>query len=108
MKQQRACINCGAPASGASKYCGLPCNKDFNNRRMRRGAQLHDAVMNWRRFRTQPRGKQGMAAVCALASLYIDEDKAAGRNGKYDVPWLTDEEKAKFNNETMDNEQPTA
>lgn len=72
------CRECGAVYTVtdlAQEFCSPFCRVAWNNRARLRGAKLYEAVMTWRVLR-QP---GGFAAVTALVSDFLDEDRAAGR-----------------------------
>lgn len=72
------CRECGAVYTAtdlAQEFCRPACRIAWNNRARLRGARLYEAVMTWRVLR-QP---GGFAAVTALVSDFLAEDRAAGR-----------------------------
>jgi len=72
------CRECGAIYTAsdlAQEFCRPACRVAWNNRARLRGAKLYEAVMTWRVLR-QP---GGFAAVTALVSAFLDEDRTAGR-----------------------------
>lgn len=83
------CKECGTALSEARanqggrkpEYCSTKCRKDFNNRRMTRGAMLVDLLMTDYTDRDHPMRKSGALQKAArrLLSRWRDEDRAAGR-----------------------------
>lgn len=80
------CRECGKPFTQAARgkrkvFCATPCEKRFNNRRMRRGALLYDIFMEGRFNRTQSE-KTARSIAARIAMRFRDEDKRDrdGRN----------------------------
>lgn len=81
---QRTCTECGALHVAAAKhadFCGAPCRKAFNNRRLTRGAELYDLVMVLRHERGVARAMKVWGLICRLAQGFREEDhrERAGR-----------------------------
>lgn len=78
------CLNCGKQfktiRNPATVYaCSEACRKEFNNRRMVRGAVLGDFVMSMRFDRANSKGL--WTTLCALAREFREED-VQQRNGR--------------------------
>jgi len=72
------CRECGAAyrvTDLAQEFCRPACRIAWNNRARLRGARLYEAVMTWRVLRRPG----SFAEVTALVSLFLDEDRTAGR-----------------------------
>ena len=85
MCTEKSCVECGgafnavsrktAAGVNKSRFCGTPCRKKFNNRRMVRGAILYDLSMTMRKDR-----KDGsFGDLCHQISLFLAADREAGR-----------------------------
>lgn len=79
----RCCKECRSPLAADADYradfCGTPCRNSFNNRRMRRGAELYDLFMSLRYERTLAKTLKLWSTICALAQRWREEDREAGR-----------------------------
>ncbi len=78
------CLNCGSRFLAGTRrpeFCGTPCIKSWNNRRMVRGAELYDLMMILRFEREEAYQKKVWSAMTRLARRYRDEDLAE-RNGR--------------------------
>lgn len=76
------CPECGAaPAPSLighnKRFCSNACAKTFNNRRLTRGALLHDLFMTLRYERGLAGRLKVWRAMCRLAAEWRDEDNAA-------------------------------
>jgi hypothetical protein len=88
MIRTATCRECGkpftVPARGKRKvFCMVPCEKRFNNRRMRRGALIYDMFMEGR-FNRAESEKTMRSVMSRIAMRFRDEDKAE-REGR--VSW---------------------
>lgn len=85
MKQPSQCLECGGrmqtTRDGPHVFCSSGCRKSFNNRRMRRGAQLYDLFMAMRHERKEAEGERVWSALCRLAAEWRseDDDQRGGR-----------------------------
>lgn len=68
------CNECGGPC--AKIFCSKECRQVWTNRRMQRGALLHDAALVWRRERKW----HLLTKISRMVDRWVAEDKAAGRN----------------------------
>jgi len=78
------CLECGGPMDGRharAEFCGPPCRKAWNNRRMVRGAELYDLFMAHRFDRARATELGLLGVVNRMASYFRDDDKAA-RDGR--------------------------
>ncbi|PZQ18927.1 MAG: hypothetical protein DI565_00535 [Ancylobacter novellus] len=76
------CPECGgAPAPSLQghnkRFCCSRCSSAFNNRRLTRGALLHDLFMTLRYERGLAARLKVWRAMCRLAAEWRDEDNAA-------------------------------
>ncbi|MCG5240063.1 hypothetical protein ACIU1J_01790 [Azospirillum doebereinerae] len=75
---QNECRECGRaflPTDVQQEFCCPTCRQAWRSRALTRGAKLYEAVMTWRVLR-QP---GGFAAVTALVSKFLEQDRSAGR-----------------------------
>lgn len=83
MARLDACLECGDPFERASgrEFCAPKCRKDWNNRRMKRGAELYDLYMAHRFDRSTALELRVFQAINRMASNFRLEDRAerAGR-----------------------------
>ena len=82
MSRLISCRECGKALNNADRraeFCGSPCRKTWNNRRMVRGAELYDLMMALRFNRAEAKAQNVWSLMCRLASVWMEEDKAAGR-----------------------------
>lgn len=80
---RRACKECGQEfVSGRADavFCGGACRQAFNNRRLRRGAQLYDAAMEYR----DKRERGGLAELTTIIDRFLQQDREAGRVTYFD------------------------
>lgn len=72
------CLECGDAfeATQEAEFCCTGHRKDWNNRRMQRGAQLYDLWMSLRYERGRAKLFAAFTLVSALASAYRKADKA--------------------------------
>ena len=82
----RACTECGSTFLAEARtphaeFCGAPCRKAFNNRRMVRGAELYDLVMALRYDRKLATAFKVWKLICRMAATFHEEDatQRAGR-----------------------------
>jgi hypothetical protein len=80
------CLECDTPFRGRSGqriklYCSAPCRAKFNNRRLKRGAEVYDLLMAVRFDRAAAVEANAWTKLCALCAHYRDEDhrERAGR-----------------------------
>lgn len=73
----KTCLECGAPLNltKPGNFCCREHRKDFNNRRMSRGAELYDLVMELRFNRSEAKRKGTWSLLCARAGAFRDADK---------------------------------
>jgi hypothetical protein len=74
---RRVCLECGDAFESLRTFGGFCCpahRADFNNRRMKRGAELYDLVMAWRYQRALDRLLGLRKLVCRMAQAFRDED----------------------------------
>lgn len=74
-----ACQECGGPAPAKAKFCSPPHRQAWNNRRMQRGGELYDLFMAHRFDRKRAQALRVLQAMNRMASIWNEEDKAAGR-----------------------------
>lgn len=77
----KTCMECGcqipakpARKGPAPKFCNHTCAKQFNNRRMTRGAELYDLLMAGR-FQRDTHAGMWRPTMTLLATHYRDKDK---------------------------------
>lgn len=82
MTHKATCLNCGKVfeslrPKGTVIQCSPACRKEFNNRRMTRGAELYDLMMAVRYDRAEATESALWSKACALMAHYrADDDKA--------------------------------
>lgn len=74
------CLNCGkaiesARPAGTVIHCSIPCKREFNNRRMTRGAEIYDLMMAVRYERETATEQALWSKACALLAHYRSEDE---------------------------------
>lgn len=79
-----ACGECGkpfAPRIRDQSFCTRECKQTFHNRGIQRGNRLYPLVYRWRALRSSDPDASNAAfsQLCAQLSLWIDEDRRAGR-----------------------------
>ncbi|RWQ35508.1 MAG: transcriptional regulator [Mesorhizobium sp.] len=83
MPRLDACLECGEPFERAPsrEFCSVKCRKDWNNRRMKRGAELYDLYMAHRFDRANAKDLRVFQAINRMASNFREEDRTerAGR-----------------------------
>lgn len=95
-KFNRECQDCGdkfGTDRGNAKFCSDTCRKAFNNRRMKRGAELYDFYMMIRYERSATMRDGTLQANVAkgmmekLGELYREADKTnrGGRKSWFDI-----------------------
>jgi hypothetical protein len=81
----KVCKECGTSLAAVRDYraefCGTPCRKNWNNRRMTRGAELYDVFMTCRYARGFAKLKGLWTIMCRMGSIWRgeDHDSRAGR-----------------------------
>lgn len=80
-----ACQECGGPAPLKARFCSPAHRQAFNNRRLQRGAEIYDLFMAHRFDRKQAQQLRVLQAMNRMASLWNEEDKAAGRRSWRDT-----------------------
>lgn len=93
-----ACLECGYPASSAAsnaEFCSPGCRKDWNNRRMKRGAELYDFMMVLRFERGRAKALRLWTMMCRLVAIFREEDRTQ-RSGRrsWSIPEQVMEKKA--------------
>lgn len=78
----RLCAECGQPFTARRHdqlFCSGPCRFEDHNRAMKRGREAYRAMYHWRLG--QGKGQRGslIGTISAMAKLWVDEDRAAGR-----------------------------
>lgn len=74
----RQCLECGAPLGHLRKpgnFCCREHRKDWNNRRLVRGAEVYDLLMEYRFNREAAKAKGTWSLLCARAGAFRDADK---------------------------------
>ena len=79
-----ACLECGGaytPRQSDAEFCGTPCRKTWNNRRLVRGAEMYDLVMALRWDRAVASGLHVFTALSRMAGGFRRDDigERAGR-----------------------------
>lgn len=72
-----ACLECGGPYTprqADAEFCGQPCRKAWNNRRLVRGAELYDLVMALRWDRAVASTLHVFTALSRMAAGFRRED----------------------------------
>lgn len=85
------CPECGKtfPQTRAGKvYCSSACRVTFQNLCLTRGKSIVPLLVTWRRHREAPIGKTALRELCRIASMYIEEDRADGREAAIQVEAL--------------------
>lgn len=86
MVQCRECGNEYTPRTGRGRtnavFCARECAQTFNNRRLRRGAELYDMFRVHRRERSASKRLGVWSIMCSLDTRWQEEDDAAGRETK--------------------------
>lgn len=82
----RLCRECGCELKPLglkpqAAFCGPAHRKQYNNRRMIRGAELYDLMMSNRFQREDAKNLNLLSVMSNLTRAYRDADKAA-RNGR--------------------------
>jgi hypothetical protein len=87
----KPCRECGemifAAQRGTREFCSSLCRSMFNNRRLRRGGQFYDLVMEWRFRMTADTPTGAQSLLCRMAAAFKAEDDRdrAGRQSWDDV-----------------------
>ena len=74
---QRACMECGKPytaLTAKSEFCGGRCRGVFNNRRLKRGAEFYDLIMDMSYNRKEARKLNTFTKIGRLAFYFREED----------------------------------
>ena len=74
----RDCLDCGTAfqaGHSTSLFCAPACRQAWNNRRLRRGAELYDLFMAFRFDRPLARALRVLSMLNRLASNFRDEDR---------------------------------
>jgi hypothetical protein len=90
MASNRHCRECNAEflaQRDTREFCSPRCRGAFNNRRLRRGGQFYDLVMEWRFRRTADAAAGAQSLLCRMAAAFKAEDDRdrAGRQSWDDV-----------------------
>lgn len=78
MKREAHCAECGQPFTrrrAEAVFCSPGCRKEFNNRRMQRGAELYDLFMVMRFDRAAAKELGVWKRACRMASGFRDQDR---------------------------------
>lgn len=78
----KICPECGQTfhtTHPAKVFCDETCRVAYANLSLSRGKPVVPLLVTWRRHRNSEIGKQALRELCRIASLYIEEDKADGR-----------------------------
>ncbi|AID30837.1 transcriptional regulator [Mesorhizobium huakuii 7653R] len=86
-----ACHECGGAAPAKARFCSPAHRQAFNNRRLQRGAEIYDLFMAHRFDRKKAQELRVLQAMNRMASLWNEEDKAAGRRSFRDTREVLDE-----------------
>ena len=71
------CKECNNDLTGRAKeFCSSPCRMAFNNRRMKRGAEIYDLFRAMRRERDQAKALGIWSEMCRLELRWHQEDEA--------------------------------
>ena len=75
----KLCQECGGSTAHKlnASFCSDHHRKDFNNRRLVRGAELYDLLMAWRYERALAAKLHVWRAACRLMAKYRAEDRDA-------------------------------
>lgn len=81
----RACLECGAPYTALTKKSDFCCERhrsQFNNRRLKRGAEFYDLIMDMSYNRAEARALNTFTKIGRLAYYFRREDieKRDGRH----------------------------
>lgn len=84
---KRTCRECSNPLKPTAKpnaeFCNTSCRIAWRNRRCHRGAELYDLFMAWRYDRERAKVFHLWSLMCRMASVWHEEDKAAGRKSYF-------------------------
>lgn len=86
---KRTCANCGAEFEAKrpeAENCSDKCRKARNNRRMTRGAEAYDVLMNMRFERGAAKEEKLWSLLCAMASEWKAEDEAMNARTHQSLP----------------------
>ena len=84
----QVCRECGLGFEARrpnTEFCSATCRRVFNNRRLLRGGQFYDLVMEWRHRRNAAAGAQSLLCRMAAAFKAQDNRERAGRPSWNDV-----------------------
>ena len=79
----RTCPECHAEFTTehhSKRFCSDKCKRDFNNRRLKRGAVVYDAFMALRYDRGWAKAVGLWQLLCAIAAEWRAEDREQGRD----------------------------
>jgi len=82
MTHTHTCIECAVeftPKKSSAHFCGTPCRKAFNNRRMTRGAIIYDLFCAMRYDRSWAKTVGLWQLMCRLLSEWREEDQERNR-----------------------------
>lgn len=74
---RKVCLECGDTFESQRTFGGFCCpahRADFNNRRMKRGAEIYDLIMAWRYQRGLAKALGLWKLVCRMAQAFREED----------------------------------
>jgi len=77
MAKIKTCWECGCELhlKRPGNFCCTAHRKDFNNRRLTRGAEIYDLFMELRYNRANGKAKGIWSEMCSRGSAYRDADK---------------------------------
>ncbi|MBZ9856726.1 transcriptional regulator [Mesorhizobium sp. CA13] len=78
-RRLNACQECGTAAPANARFCSAAHRQAWNNRRLQRGAELYDLFMAHRFDRRKAQELRVLQAMNRMASIWNEDDKAAGR-----------------------------
>lgn len=81
----RECGTCYTTPTARKKFCSVPCEKAFNNRRMRRGAILYDLFMA-SRYQTREFSATELRSIYQRLGMRFREEDVNERAGRHS--WL--------------------
>ncbi|MGD0024504.1 MAG: transcriptional regulator [Xanthobacteraceae bacterium] len=71
------CRECGASyeaGRATREFCGMACRRAFSNRRMLRGADMYDLLMQLRFDRERAKRSGAWSLLCRMAAAFKAED----------------------------------
>lgn len=83
-KETPLCAECGTSRGDVQgqRFCTLVCRRNFNNRRLKRGAVIYDIAMKWRK----DRDGEDFNKLCTQLAAFLEDDKRKGRQSYQDDP----------------------